>query len=89
MDEAERQAGSATEGMGKVPTENAMQPMTATEIALRQSLELLNTTIQSLCLRRDLIASQLPNAPKQKMPTHSSTGMEIKLGGGKRRKKHE
>ena len=62
-------------------------PMTATEIAMRQSLELLNTTIQSLCLQRDLIASQLPNAPRQKMLTHLSNGMEIKLGGGKRRKK--
>ena len=63
-----------------------MQPMTATEIALRQSLELLNTTIQSICVQRDLIACQLPNAPKQKPITHLSNGMEIKLGGGKRRK---
>lgn len=62
-------------------------PMTATEIALRQSLELLNATIQSLCVQRDLIACQLPNAPKQKPITHLSSGMEIKLGGGKRGKR--
>ena len=64
-----------------------MQPMTSTEIALRQSLELLNATIQSLCVQRDLIACQLPNAPKQKPITHLSSGMEIKLGGGKRGKR--
>ena len=66
-----------------------MQPMTSTEIALRQSLELLNATIQSICVQRDLIACQLPNAPKQKPITHLSSGMEIKLGGGKRGRKEQ
>lgn len=39
--------------------------MSPTEIALRQSLEIINTTIQELCKRRDILAGQLPKAPKQ------------------------
>lgn len=67
--------------------EDTLKPMTATEIAQRQSLKIINDTIQALCVQRDLIVSQLPNAPKRKVLTHLSNGMEIKPGGGKRRKR--
>lgn len=64
-----------------------MQPMSTAEVALRQSLELINATIHDLCVRRDMIASQLPDSPKNKDQKTGFGGMEIKLGGGKLGKK--
>jgi hypothetical protein len=40
----------------------------AAELALRRSLEMLNITIQQLCKQRDLLAAQLPAAPRRRMP---------------------
>lgn len=47
-----------------------LKPLSPIELALRQSLEIINGTIQDLCKRRDLLASQLPSAPKQGPRTH-------------------
>jgi len=60
--------------------------MDSQEIALRQSLEIVNATIRDLCLRRDQIAASLPNAPRPKRMTHIC-GLEIKQGGGVKRRK--
>ena len=60
--------------------------MDAQELATRQALEIMHETIQSLCLRRDQLAATLPR-PKKAAPVQSICGMEIKAGGGKRRKK--
>lgn len=60
--------------------------MTPDELSIRQSLEIINETIRGLCLRRDQLASMLPNTkPAPRLKT--IMGMEIKPGGGKRRKK--
>ena len=59
--------------------------MTPEELATRQSLEIIDSAIKELCLRRDQLVSSLPETPR---PTRRKTcpvsGMEIKLGGGKR-----
>ncbi len=59
--------------------------MTMDEKIIRQSIEVLQATIEDLCRRRDALASALPNAPKPAKITHVN-GMEIKQGGGKKRK---
>ena len=63
-----------------------MEPLSPSDLALRQALEILNATIHDLCVRRDILASQLPDAPKQKARKFLSCGLEIKPGGGKKRK---
>jgi len=62
-----------------------LQPLNPTELALLQSLEILNTTIQELCRRRDILAAQLPKAPKQSVPKYMF-GLEVKQGGMDKRK---
>lgn len=59
-----------------------LEPLSPHEMLIRQSIEILQNTINDLCKRRDLLAAQLPNAPRQKMPTHFK-GKEIRKGGGK------
>jgi len=61
--------------------------MTPEELVTRQSLEILNNTILDLCLRRDQLAASLPRMPRPKPMTHGFNGMEIKQGGGVKRKK--
>ena len=51
--------------------------MSPEEIALRQSLEIMQNAIKDLCLRRDQLAAQLPKAPKQVTGKYFM-GMEIK-----------
>jgi hypothetical protein len=51
--------------------------MTPEETALRQSYEILQATIDALCLRRDQIGAQLPNARKPAKISEIG-GIEIK-----------
>lgn len=60
--------------------------MDAHEMILRQSLLVLQATIDDLCKRRDQIAAQLPNAPKPVMPKFFN-GREIKPGAWKTKKR--
>ena len=62
--------------------------MSLEEIALRQSLEIINNTIQDLCLRRDMLAGLLQKAPKQVMSTHFR-GRLIKASTRRNKKKTE
>lgn len=62
--------------------------MTPEEFSARRSLEIIDATIKQLCLQRDQLVASLPNAPRPKLVTHIG-GMEIKPGGGKKRKKEE
>jgi hypothetical protein len=59
--------------------------MTPEQIAAMRSLEIIDATIKSLCLQRDQLVAILPNAPRPKRMTHIG-GLEIKPGGGKKRK---
>ena len=59
--------------------------MDPNEQLLRQSLLVLQATIDDLCKRRDQIAAQLPNAPRPVSPKFFM-GIEIKQGGGKKKK---
>lgn len=59
--------------------------MTMDEKIIRQSIEVLQSTIEDLCLKRNALVAALPNAPKPQKVTHIC-GMEIKQGGGKKRK---
>lgn len=64
--------------------------MTMDEIIIRQSIEVLQSTIEDLCLKRDALAAALPNAPRPAvMKINPVTGREIKQGGGKRGKKQQ
>lgn len=64
--------------------------MTPEEFAARRSLEIIDATIKALCLQRDQLVASLPNAPRPKVLTVCPvTGMEIKQGGGRRKKKKE
>jgi len=63
-------------------------PLDHTEIALRQSIEIIQKTITDLCLRRDTLVAALPNTPRQKMPTHFM-GKLIKATGPVKRKRRE
>lgn len=56
------------------------------ELILRQSLLVLQSTIDDLCKRRDQLAAQLPNAPKPVMPKFFN-GREIKAGAWKNKKR--
>ena len=56
------------------------------DIAIRQSLEIIESTIQDLCMRRDMLAGQLSKAPRQVMSTHFM-GRLIKPSTRKNRKK--
>ena len=61
--------------------------MTPDEFAARRSLEIIDATIKALCLQRDQLVASLPNAPKTKVSRVCPvTGMEIKHGGGRKRK---
>ena len=61
--------------------------MTPDEFSARRSLEIIDATIKALCLQRDQLVASLPNAPKPKaVKVCPVTGMEIKQGGGRRRK---
>ena len=62
--------------------------MTMDEIIIRQSIEVLQSTIEELCRKRDALAAALPDAPRPRMVTHIC-GREIKQGGGKRGKKQQ
>ena len=62
--------------------------MTPEEIALRQSLEIINDAIQDLCKRRDLLAGQLPKTPRQVMSTHFM-GRLIKKSSPRKKKKED
>lgn len=64
----------------------ALREMTMDEKIIRQSIAVYQATIEDLCRRRDDLAAMLPNAPKQKPMTHGYMGMEIRQGGGKKRK---
>lgn len=59
--------------------------MTMDEKIIRQSIEVLQGTIEDLCRRRDALAAALPRAPRPAKVTHIN-GVEIKQGGGKKRK---
>lgn len=59
--------------------------MTPEETAIRQSLEIINNTIQDLCKRRDLLAAQLPKAPREVMPRFFG-GKKIEDTSGRKRK---
>lgn len=63
----------------------ALREMTMDEIIIRQSIEVLQSTIEDLCRKRDALAAALPDAPRPKTVTHIC-GREIKQGGGKKRK---
>lgn len=57
------------------------------EVIIRQSIELIQATIDDLRRRRDALAAALPNAPRPvMMKINPVTGREIKQGGGKKRK---
>lgn len=60
--------------------------MTPEEFAARRSLEIIDATIKQLCLQRDQLVASLPNVPRKKPITHIG-GLEIKRGGGVKRKK--
>lgn len=64
------------------------RPMTMDEIIIRRSIEVLQSTIEDLCRKRDALADALPNAPRPAViKTCPFTGGEIKQGGGKKRRK--
>jgi len=62
------------------------KPLDTTEIAKRQAIQILQQTIQDLCLRRDALISTLESQPKRKKGPMMFMGEVIKPQpmGGKR-----
>ena len=63
-----------------------LREMTLDEKTIRLAIATIQRTIDDLCLQRNTLAAMLPNAPRPRRMTHIG-GIEIKPGGGKKRKK--
>jgi len=55
-----------------------LEPLNQTEIAKRQAIQILQQTIQDLCLRRDALIATLEAQPKRKKGPLMLNGKEVK-----------